>query len=136
MRRDEQGYFHFVDRIGDTFRWKGENVATTEVNDAISAIAPAFSMPRPTGSAVPGADGRAGMAAWSWTKGFDFEDLRGASGAAASGLCASGLRQASAARSMPPRPSSRRSSELIREGFDPSVVGDPLFSARSGDSAT
>src|SRR6185437_14929589 len=33
MRLDEQGYFHFVDRIGDTFRWKGENVATSEVNE-------------------------------------------------------------------------------------------------------
>ena len=31
MRRDEHGYFYFVDRIGDTFRWKGENVATGEV---------------------------------------------------------------------------------------------------------
>ena len=31
MRKDEQGYFYFVDRIGDTFRWKGENVATCEV---------------------------------------------------------------------------------------------------------
>ena len=35
MRLDEQGFFHFVDRVGDTFRWKGENVATSEVNDAI-----------------------------------------------------------------------------------------------------
>ena len=35
MRLDEQGFFHFIDRVGDTFRWKGENVATSEVNEAI-----------------------------------------------------------------------------------------------------
>ena len=38
MRRDEDGYFYFVDRIGDTFRWKGENVATAEVAEAICAV--------------------------------------------------------------------------------------------------
>ena len=38
LRRDERGYFYFVDRVGDTFRWKGENVATSEVADAICAF--------------------------------------------------------------------------------------------------
>ena len=32
MRKDERGYFYFVDRVGDTFRWKGENVSTSEVS--------------------------------------------------------------------------------------------------------
>jgi fatty-acyl-CoA synthase len=44
MRLDESGYFHFVDRAGDTFRWKGENVAASEVNEAV-ADCPASSMP-------------------------------------------------------------------------------------------
>ena len=62
MRRDAQGYFYFVDRIGDTFRWKAENVATTEVADAI-ARCPGVRDVCVYGVAVPGHDGRAGMAA-------------------------------------------------------------------------
>src|SRR5439155_1309741 len=61
MRRDADGYFYFVDRIGDTFRWKGENVATSEVAEAICAF-PAVREAHVYGVALPGTDGRAGMA--------------------------------------------------------------------------
>ena len=61
MRKDEQGYFYFVDRIGDTFRWKGENVATSEVSEAICTFA-GVKEASVYGVPVPGADGKAGMA--------------------------------------------------------------------------
>ena len=59
-----QGWRHavFVDRLGDTFRWKGENVATTDVEAAVAAD-PAVEAVTVFGVKVPGADGRAGMAA-------------------------------------------------------------------------
>jgi fatty-acyl-CoA synthase len=62
LSRDDDGYYYFVDRIGDTFRWKGENVSTQEVAGAVSAQ-PGIQLCAVYGVEVPGADGRAGMAA-------------------------------------------------------------------------
>ena len=61
MRRDAEGFYAFVDRIGDTFRWKGENVATLQVAAALT-MCPGVREAIVYGVAVPGADGRAGMA--------------------------------------------------------------------------
>ena len=75
MRRDERGYFYFVDRVGDTFRWKGENVSTTEVAETISAC-PGVIEAVVYGVTVPGAEGRAGMAALVVGDGLDLATFR------------------------------------------------------------
>ncbi|WP_333590610.1 long-chain-acyl-CoA synthetase [Brevundimonas sp.] len=62
MRQDADGYFYFVDRIGDTFRWKGENVSTGEVEQRL-AEAPGVREIIAYGVPVPGHDGKAGMVA-------------------------------------------------------------------------
>jgi fatty-acyl-CoA synthase len=75
MYTDEQGFYYFVDRIGDTFRWKGENVAAAEVAAAIRAFAGVVDA-CVYGVAVPGASGNAGMAAIVAGQDFDLAALR------------------------------------------------------------
>jgi fatty-acyl-CoA synthase len=58
--RKEGFYYYFVDRIGDTFRWKGENVSTTQVSETVSTFA-GISECNVYGVEVPGQDGRACM---------------------------------------------------------------------------
>lgn len=60
MRQDKEGYFYFIDRIGDTYRWKGENVSTSEVEQRLTD-APGVKEVIAYGVSVPGADGKAGM---------------------------------------------------------------------------
>ena len=126
MRKDEQGFFYFVDRIGDTFRWKGENVATSEVAEAIAAL-PAVAEANVYGVAIPGTEGRAGMAA------LVLKRRIGSCGVAASispsgcrpmrGRCSCVSTAASKRRAL----SSTRRTSWRREGYDPNRIEDRLY---------
>jgi fatty-acyl-CoA synthase len=74
MQKDKRGYFYFVDRVGETFRWKGENVSTTEVS-AIIMTFPHVLEASVYGVPIPGTDGRAGMAAIVVDESFDLTEL-------------------------------------------------------------
>lgn len=76
LKLNEDGFYYFGDRVGDTFRWKSENVATTEVAQALG-LYPAIAEANVYGVLVPHHDGRAGMAAIVVKEGatVDFDDL-------------------------------------------------------------
>ncbi len=133
MRRDEQGYFYFVDRIGDTFRWKGENVSTTEVSEAI-CLFPGVQDVNVYSVAVPGADGRAGMAMIVPNEDFDLGSFR-------THLCqrlpeyAHPLFVRLCKRLEMTATFKHTKGSLQQEGFDPAIVQDTIyFNDRHGDA--
>ncbi|KAG0185460.1 hypothetical protein DFQ28_009287 [Apophysomyces sp. BC1034] len=76
LKLDQDGFYFFGDRVGDTFRWKSENVATTEVAQVIG-VYPGIAEANVYGTLVPHHDGRAGMAAIVLQQGtkIDFKAL-------------------------------------------------------------
>jgi fatty-acyl-CoA synthase len=125
MRVDAGGFFYFIDRIGDTFRWKGENVATSEVAAAIAAF-PGIKEANVYGVRVPGTEGAAGMAALVVDGKLNLREFR-----------------RHLARRLPAyaRPLFLRITETLaatatfkntkvdlrREGFDPAATSDPIY---------
>jgi len=125
MRKDEKGYFYFVDRIGDTFRWKGENVSTAEVSDAISAF-PGVKHANVYGVPVPATEGRIGMAALVTEPAMDLQKLR------------NHLADRLPAYARPAFLRIRKDievtgtfkyskTELVRQGYDPAATSDTIY---------
>ena len=125
MRRDEQGFFYFVDRIGDTFRWKGENVSTTEVAAAIAGCRGVNEV-AVYGVSVANADGRAGMAAIVVGADFALAELRrtvtGALPAYARPLFVRIVPTLEVTGTF-----KLRTQELARQGYDPDLMSDALY---------
>jgi fatty-acyl-CoA synthase len=125
MRRDKNDFFYFIDRIGDTFRWKGENVSTTEVEAAVGAFDGILEA-NVYGVAVPGRDGRAGMAAVVAKDNLNLTALR------------DDLAQQLPEYARPVFLRIRQDSDvtttfkqkkidLVKEGFDPGHTVDPIY---------
>ena len=127
LRQDADGYYYFVDRIGDTFRWKGENVATQEVADVLCG-APGVTEANVYGVEVPGEDGRAGMAALVLAEGARFD---GAALYARTEQHLPAYARPAFVRLVPEMDVTgtlkQRKLALAAEGYDPARITDPLF---------
>lgn len=131
MRRDAKGFYYFVDRLGDTFRWKGENVSTSEVAATLlncQAVLDAAVY----GVAIPGTEGRAGMAAL--TVNFTFDPIAFRS-EITSRLPAYArplfLRLVQSLNHTDTFKLKTRA--LATEGYDPSAIRDPLYFYRAAE---
>ena len=124
MRQDEKGYYYFVDRIGDTFRWKGENVSTMEVSEVMCAFA-GVNAAVVYGVSVAGAEGRAGMAAITASK----LDLIGLCGHLVDRLPRYARPLFVRVRSDLDVTATFKYTKnaLIRDGFDPDKTEDPIY---------
>ena len=125
MRKDKNGYFYFIDRVGDTFRWKGENVSTTEVEEAVGRFDGILES-NVYGVQIAGRDGRAGMAAIVARDNLNLTALR------------DHIAQQLPEYARPVFLRIRKDNDLtttfkqkkinlLKEGFDPSRTSDPIY---------
>ena len=125
MKMDADGYLYFVDRVGDTFRWKGENVSTNEVAERLQVV-DGIGQATVYGVAVEGADGRAGMAALVLDGPFD---IKAFGEHVARELPA--YAQPMFVRVLPAMDTTGtfkvRKMDLVADGYDPTKIRGPLF---------
>lgn len=130
IKLDSRGFYYFVDRIGDTFRWKGENCSTREVEE-VASQASGIREVNVYGVEVEGNGGRAGMACIGLLEGqtldgFNFDELY------------SVVEKSLASYQRPlflrfpqefenTTTFKHRKVDLRKQGFDPSATSDPLY---------
>lgn len=130
MYLDNDYFVYFHDRVGDTFRWKGENVSTTEVANIITAL-PFILDANVYGITVPGHDGRAGMASLTLNDNVELsvEKLQAIYNHLEQKLPKYArpivLRLERKMRTT--GTFKQQKGDLMREGFDPNIVSDPMF---------
>jgi fatty-acyl-CoA synthase len=130
MRRDRHGYFFFVDRVGDTFRRRGENVSTIEVAGLLGTV-PGVAAACVYGVTVPREEGKAGMAALVVGPDFSLADFARAVDATLPDYARPLILRLCPA--LPETGTFKLTKlALLHEGYDPAVVADPLF-VRVGD---
>ncbi|PNI23894.1 SLC27A5 isoform 3 [Pan troglodytes] len=127
LAMDREGFLYFRDRLGDTFRWKGENVSTHEVEGVLSQV-DFLQQVNVYGVCVPGCEGKVGMAAVQLAPGqtFDGEKLYQHVRAWLPAYATphfiriqDAMEVTSTFKLMKTR--------LVREGFNVGIVVDPLF---------
>lgn len=130
LRVDGLRHLYFVDRLGDTFRWKGENVATSEVQEHLAKWDPIAEV-SVYGVPVPGTEGKAGMAAVVLRNGHPL-DVEGLREHVVSGL--PGYARPVFVRVLKALDKTStfklKKGDLQREGYDPHNVRDALYFLR------
>ncbi|RUS86755.1 hypothetical protein EGW08_005478 [Elysia chlorotica] len=127
---DKDYFLYFQDRIGDTFRWKGENVSTTELANVITGLS-FVEDANVYGVTMPGSDGRAGMAAITFNAGVTvsekemkelYEHVVEELPSYAQPLFIRHMSRAILTGTF-----KQRKVELVKEGYDLNLVKDPLY---------
>ena len=135
LKKDAEGNYFFIDRIGDTFRWKGENVSTHEVAEVIANFS-GMAFVNVYGVEVPGTEGRVGMAAVTMESGrsfdpkafFEFTDQRLPSYSQPAFVRIKPELELTGTFKM-------TKTELKSTGFNPELVDDPIYFREQGQAS-